>query len=279
MISIIIPAYNEEKSIGKILSDIIALNLGGEIIVVDDGSTDATHQIARDFPVKIIRHEACAGYGAAIKAGIREASYDIIVTCDADMEHSVEDIPKLLHYIEEYDMVIGSRPFCKVRLLRKPAKWFLNKLANYLVDYRIPDLNSGLRAFKKGAALRFFHILPRGFSLSTTLTLAFLSSEYRVKFVPISYNARVGKSKIRPIRDTLNFLQLIVRVVMYFNPLKVFLPISLVLFLIGVALLGMDIFVLHDVGDASVVTLNTAILVFMLGLLADLINKKSMLRE
>ncbi len=274
MISIVIPVYNEEKSIGKILSGILALQMPAEVIVVDDGSTDSTYKIAHDFPVKIISHESNKGYGAAIKTGIREAANDIIVTCDADTEHSVGDIPKLVNYIKEYDMVIGSRPFQRVPLLRKPAKWLLNKLANYLVDYKIPDLNSGLRVFKKGAALRFFHILPQGFSLSTTLTLAFLSTDLRVKFVPVSYNARVGKSKIRPIRDTLNFLQLIVRVVMYFNPLKVFLPIGLFLFLIGVVLLGMDIFVLHDVGDASVVTLNTAILIFMLGFLADLINKK-----
>jgi glycosyltransferase involved in cell wall biosynthesis len=274
MISIIVPAHNEEKSIGKILRDILALQMSAEVIVVDDGSTDSTYEIARDFPVKIIRHESGRGYGAAIKTGIREAINDIIVTCDADAEHSAEDIPKLVNYIKEYDMVIGSRPFQRVPLLRKPAKWILNKLANYLVDCKIPDLNSGLRVFKKGAAIRFFHILPKGFSLSTTLTLAFLGADLRVKFVPVSYNARVGKSKIRPLHDTLNFFQLIVRVVMYFNPLKIFLPISMLLFFMGFVLLGTDLFISHNVGDASVITLNTAILILMLGLLADLINKK-----
>lgn len=272
--SFIIPAYNEEKGIANVLRGVLSLNFGAEIIVVDDGSCDRTYEIVSSFPVKVMRHEVNRGYGAAIKTGIRNARGECIIICDADGTYSVHDIPGLVEYVPGYDMVVGARPFGSIPLFRRPAKWFLNKLANYLVDYKIPDLNSGLRIFKKDIALKFFHLLPQGFSLTTTLTLAFLANNYQVKFVPISYSKRIGTSKIRPIRDTLNFLQLIIRAVMYFNPLKVFLPISLFLFIAGSILLASDIFVLHDVGDASVVTLNTAILIFTLGLLADLINKK-----
>lgn len=274
-ISFVIPAYNEEKALGGALRDLISLNLSAEIIVVDDGSSDRTAEIAREFPVKVIHHESNKGYGAAIKTGIKNSSGELIAICDADGTYPIGAIPELINFAQEYDMVVGARSFASISFLRRPAKWFLNKLANYLVDYKIPDLNSGLRVFRKDVALNFLHLLPQGFSLTTTLTIALLANNYQVKFVPIAYNKRIGRSKIRPIRDTLNFFQLIVRVVMYFNPLKVFLPVSLFLFMSGLAILGVDLFVRRDVGDASVVTLNTAILIFMLGLLADLINKKS----
>jgi len=275
MFSIIIPAYNEEKAVRGTIKEFLALNIPGEIIVIDDGSTDRTGEYARDSLVKVIRHEINKGYGAALKTGIRYASGEYIIICDADGTYIPQDAVRLLAYIKDFDMVVGARPFGCISFLRRPAKWFLNKLANYLVDYKIPDLNSGLRVFRKDVALKFFHLFPQGFSFTTTLTLAMLANNFRVKFVPILYQKRIGKSKIRPVYDTLNFFQLIVRMVMYFNPLKVFLPISAFLFISGIFLFGTDIFIRHDVGDAAVVTLNTAILIFMLGFIADMINKKT----
>jgi len=279
-VSIIIPAYNEENAIGGVIKNIAGLNIPGEILVIDDGSRDNTYNnavsAAKEFSnVKIIRHEVNRGYGAAIKTGIRNASQEIIVICDADGTYPIADIPKLVNYVEndDYDMAVGARSMQAVSIIRRPAKWLLNKLANYLVDYKIPDLNSGLRAFRKDIALKYFSLLPSGFSLTTTITLALISNNYRVKFTPISYNKRTGSSKIRPVRDTLNFLQLIIRMIVYFNPLKVFLPTSLFLFLAGGALLGFHL-IKGNLGEAEVITLNTAFLILMFGFLADLISKK-----
>lgn len=274
-VSIIIPAYNEEGAIGAVLKSILALNLRGEIIVVDDGSSDKTGEALRNFSVKYIRHEVNRGYGASIKTGIRNALGDIIVICDADGTYPTADIPKLVSYVknDDYDMAVGARSFQTVPFARRPAKWLLNKLANYLVDYKIPDLNSGLRAFKKDIALKYFSLLPSGFSLTTTITLALISNNHKVKFIPIAYNKRTGSSKIRPVRDTLNFLQLIIRMIVYFNPLKIFLPMSLFLFLAGGLLLGFHLFN-GNLGEAEVITLNTAFLILMFGLMADLISRK-----
>jgi len=280
--SIIIPAYNEENGIGAVLKNIAKLNIPGEIIIVEDGSKDDTYgaavNAARELSdVKVIRHEANRGYGAAIKTGIRNAEYDIIVICDADGTYPIEDIPKLVDFIKnhDYDMAVGARSFQSVSIIRRPAKLLLNKIANYLVEYKIPDLNSGLRAFRKELALKYLPLLPNGFSLTTTITLATISNNHKVKFIPIEYNKRTGRSKIRPVRDTLNFLQLIIRMIVYFNPLKVFLPVSIVLFLIGGGLLGFNLYTSGDVGDSEVVTLNTAILILMFGFLADLISRKA----
>ena len=278
--SIIIPAYNEENAISGVIKNIASLNIPGEILVIDDGSYDNTYNnalnAAREFSnIKIIRHEINRGYGASIKTGIRNASGDIIVICDADGTYPVLDIPKLVAHVKNdgYDMAVGARGIQTVPLMRRPAKWLLNKLANYLVDYKIPDLNSGLRAFRKDIALKYFSLFPNGFSLTTTITLALISNNHRVKFVPIAYNKRTGQSKIRPVRDTLNFLQLIIRMIVYFNPVKVFLPMSLFLFLAGGVLLGFNIF-RGNVGDTEVITLNTAFLILMFGFLADLISRK-----
>jgi len=275
--SIIIPAYNEGEAIGNVLEQLKPLYNYVEVIVVDDGSSDHTAKVARRFPVRLVEHSRNRGYGAAIKTGIRHASCDIVATLDADCEHSPKDLVKLAEYMQgdTYDMVVGARPFQHIPLVRKPAKWFLARLANYLVDEHIPDLNSGLRIFRKDIAMKFLHLLPSGFSLSTTITLAMIGDGYAVKFVPIAYNKRVGKSKIRPIKDTAFFLQLVVRVVMYFNPLRVFMPVSAILFMLGAALLGYDLITNGDVGDAAVISLNTALIIFMFGLLADLINKKN----
>jgi len=280
-VSIIIPAYNEENAIGGVLKNLSNLNIPGEIIIVDDGSSDGTYDNAASVAgqlsnVKIFRHEVNRGYGASIKTGIRHAEGDIIVICDADGTYPVGEIPKLIQYLNnnDYDMAVGARSMQSVSIIRRPAKWLLNRLANYLVDYKIPDLNSGLRAFRKDLALKYFSLLPSGFSLTTTITLALISNNYRVKFIPIVYNKRTGRSKIRPVRDTLNFLQLIIRMIVYFNPLKIFLPTSLFLFLVGGALLGANLFISGDVGDAEVITLNTAFLILMFGFMSDLISRK-----
>lgn len=278
-VSIIIPAYNEEESIGETLDQVKEVmdqsGVTHEIIVVDDGSMDGTAQIASERGVKLLQHPSNLGYGASVKTGIRRARYAAIATTDADGTYPTWKIPELLEFIDEYDMVVGARVGERVSipLIRRPAKWVLTQLANYLVGKKIPDLNSGLRVFKKEIALAFFRVLPSGFSFTATITLAMLANEYLVKFVPIDYYPRAGRSKIRPVQDTLNFLSLIVRTVMYYNPLKVFMPLSLIFLLAGLIRGAYGIVSVRNISDSDLLLFVTGMLIGMLGLLADLIDK------
>ena len=282
-VSIVIPAYNEEETIGSVIDQVISImekaDITYEIIVVDDGSTDDTVHIIQERAVQVVRHPFNKGYGAALKTGMRKAKYDTIAIIDADGTYPAEDLPELVSGIGEWDMVVGARvgEDAEIPPSRKLAKWFLTQLANYLVGTPIPDLNSGLRVFKKDIAMRFYHILPSGFSFTVTITLALLSNDYLVQYVPIRYyKKRGGKSKIKPIRDTLGFLQLIIRTVMYFAPLKIFLPVSLALFLLGIVIFLYSILVLHKLMDVTVVvTMLASIQIAAIGLLADLMDKRS----
>jgi len=233
--SIIIPAYNEENGIINVISEIELLmnenSINHEIIVVDDGSTDKTVEKVSSTNARLIEHQQNRGYGAALKTGIKASVYDLVAIIDADGTYPVKYLIELINNSKSYDMVVGARTGKNVNipLIRKPAKWALNKLANFLTNYKIPDLNSGLRLFKKNSLLKFLHLLPDGFSFTTTITIAMLTNNFNVKYIPIDYKKRVGKSKIRPIYDTLNFIFLITRMVIYFKPLRVLMPIGLTL--------------------------------------------------
>ena len=283
MISVVIPAYNEEKGISKVLTDLKTIldntHLQYEIIIVDDGSSDKTAEIVQkqDF-AKLIQHPINRGYGAALKTGIKSANGDWILITDADGTYPNESIPELLKYSDEYDMVVGARTGENVNIpqYRRPAKLFLTKLANYLVGTKIPDLNSGMRLFRKEDSMKYFHILPSGFSFTTTITLSYLSDGFLVKYVPIDYHERHGSSKIKPFRDGMNFILLIIKAITYFNPLKVFLPIGFVLFLAAALLFWYTAFVIGKLADISVIVLIVAsIQIGLFGLLADLIVKRS----
>ena len=276
-VTLLIPAYNEEKGIGAVLDAVKRLNLPGEIIIIDDGSTDRTWEVVQASGLKVIRHDVNRGYGQALKSGILAAQHDIVVITDADGTYPNEEIRNLLSHMDNHDMVVGARTGESVRipLIRRPAKKMLNLLANYLAGVNIPDLNSGLRVFRKDLAREFFHMLPAGFSFTTTITLAMLSNGYRVKYVSINYHQREGRSKINPIRDTLGFASLIVRTTLYFNPLKVFMPLSGLVGLLAVGLLFYSKYVLGKVMDISVIVLLTAALqIAVIGMLADLIDKR-----
>ena len=223
------PAYNEESCVAEELK-LIKKTMDDsdytyEIILVDDASVDKTAEIVAQFDwVKLVPHFQNKGYGAALKTGIQKAKHDVIIITDADGTYPHAEIPRLLGDIDDYDMVVGARTGkgVKIPLIRRPAKWCINRLANYLTGMKIPDLNSGLRIMKKNVIEKFLRFLPNGFSWTSTITLAMLTNNYQVKYTPIAYHKRSGRSKIRPIRDTLNFLQLIIRTVVYFEPLKVF---------------------------------------------------------
>ncbi len=280
-VSIIIPAYNEEKGLGSTLTQLNAVmtqqGIEYEIIVVDDGSTDRTGEIVQEQEgVRLLQHYSNRGYGAAIKTGIRRAHHDWIAIIDADATYPPSAMPPLLAESDRYDMVIGARVGQDIPLVRRPAKWFLARLAEYLAETKIPDLNSGLRVFRRDVAMSYFNILPSRFSFTITITIAFLSDHYLVKFVPIPYHRRTGKSKINPIQDTLNFLQLILRTVMYFNPLKVLLPVSFLLFLLAVIIGVYSLLSQGRVMDITVITLTmAAIQIAVIAMIADMIQKKS----
>jgi len=280
-VSIVIPAYNEQKGIGPTLASIYQVmgqhSWPYEIIVVDDGSIDGTADaVQRQVGVRLIQHHANRGYGAALKSGIRQATHDWIAIMDADGTYPPSALPTLLQEMQDCDMVVGARPPKQISAIRRPAKWLLARLAEYMAETRIPDLNSGLRVFRKDIALSYFNILPATFSFTITITIAFLSDHYLVKFVPIPFLGREGRSKIRPVQDTLNFMQLILRTVMYFNPLKVLLPISLMLFVVAVIIGLYSMAVQGRVMDITVITLSMAALqIAVVAMIADMIQKKN----
>jgi len=281
--SLVVPAYNEEggiaASLERVLDVLATAGSDYEIIVVDDGSTDGTAAAVAAFDrgVRLLRHGSNRGYGAALKTGIRNARFATIVITDADGTYPNERIPELARHKADggFHMVVGARTgrHVKVPLIRKPAKWVIGRLANFVVGEKIPDINSGLRLFDRDVALKFFPMLPDGFSFTTTITMSTLSNGYLVDFVPIDYHARIGRSKIRPIRDTLNFLQLIARMALYFAPLKLFLPASLALFGAGVAWGTATRLLTGELADVSTLVIVTAALhIGAIGLLAELMR-------
>jgi glycosyltransferase involved in cell wall biosynthesis len=282
--SVVIPAYNEENGISPVLDhigDILAQSpWPHELIVVDDGSHDQTAAIIRQRDdVTLVSHPVNKGYGAALKTGIRRARYDVVCITDADGTYPNERIFDLLERLHatNSDMVVGARTGAQVAIprLRRPAKWAVGQLANFVCGQRIPDINSGLRLMRRDAVLPFWNLLPDGFSFTTTITLCMLTSNYLVEYVPVNYHARIGASKIKPFRDTLNFIKLILRIGLYFVPLKIFLPLSGVLFVLAVAWGLLTHFMLGQLADVSTIVLfMTSIQIAALGLLAELINHR-----
>ncbi len=278
-ISILIPAYNEAPAIVEVIEEISTVcrtqQIDFEIIVVDDGSTDHTAEALQRLPVQVIRHPENRGYGAAIKTGVLSSQYPWILITDADGTYPISQIPRLLEGMDHYEMIVGARTGENVNipLVRRPAKWLLSRLADFMAQALIPDLNSGFRIFRKTAFQRFVNLLPSGFSLTTTITLALLCNGYAVRYVPVDYYKRKGRSKIRPIRDTYNFFLLVIRTIMYFDPLRVFAPVSLFLTLFGVVFAGYEIYRFHNITTAAAIFLFAGVQTGILGLLADLIVK------
>jgi len=279
-VTVVMPAFDEAAGIAATVREVRAVLRGlavpWELIVVDDGSTDDTAELARREGATVVRLPKNRGYGAALKAGIARASHETIVLIDADGTYPAAAIPALLEAARDYDMVVGSRtgPSVHVPAMRRPAKWFLGRLASYLAGQEIPDLNSGLRVVRRRLVERFEHLLPSGFSFTTTITLAALCNDALVHWHPIDYRPRLGSSKIRPVH-AFDFLMLILRTVVFFNPLKVFLPVGAVLFLIGFAKFVWDLFV-GNFSETVVMGFLGAVLVWSVGLLSDQIARTAM---
>ncbi len=269
-VSIVVPAYNEEPAIGPLVQ---ALGAGGawhEIIVVDDGSSDATAERARGAGATVVRHPYNKGNGAAVKTGIRNATGEFVLIVDGDGQHRAADAVRLVSHLGEYDLVIGARSAgtqaTRARLLGNAA---LNRLAGYLTGRTIPDLTSGFRGARRSQLREFLHLLPNGFSTPTTTTLAFIKAGYNVRFEPIEAAARVGHSKIRLVRDGAKFLLIVMKIVTLFSPLRVFLPISLASFLVGTGYAAWTIATQSHVTNSSVLLIVLAVVVFLVGLVSE----------
>lgn len=280
-LTIIIPCYNEEKGIQKTIENLLpfAKKLQGQILIIDDGSIDNTPEILSMFRenIQIITHPVNQGYGASLKTGILNTRTEHIAFYDADGQHRPEDLEGMYTKISDYDMLVGSRgKNSHQNYLRKPGKWVLSKVANYLTNRKIPDLNSGLRVIRREKIVNLLHLFPDGFSFSTTSTIAFMYLSFKVDYHPIQVKKRIGNSTVKQIKHGSSTLLLILRLIVLFNPLKVFLPISFWMIFIGVIYeIAFGIIILYPsvkLIPAAFFLILTGILIFFFGLIADQIS-------
>lgn len=277
-LSLVIPVYNEEKMVAetvlKCKEQLESLGLDYEIIVVNDGSKDGTKDsLAKLDSIKVLNNPYNIGYGASLKRGIKESTGDWVMIIDADSTYPIDKIPAIVEYAGQYDMVVGNRQHQRDHFGRKPAKWFLKKLASFLVGKTIPDLNSGMRIFRRSIADEFWHLFPSRFSFTSTITLACFSNDYFVKYIDIPYYKRVGKSGIK-IRNFFDFVSLIIRVIIYFKPLKMLSPVAAIFFLAGLVKLVKDFVVNGYIGTLALLLILFAIQMFFMAVISEVIIKR-----
>jgi glycosyltransferase involved in cell wall biosynthesis len=270
----ILPAKNEAAGLARVLPDLRARFPDAEIIVVDDGSSDGTPAICESSGARVISHRYSQGNGAAIKTGARAATGDVLVFMDADSQHRPGDVQRLLDALDEgYDMAVGSRDVGgQASLARHLGNGVYNRFASWMVNQRIDDLTSGFRAVDAQKFREFLTLLPNGFSYPTTITMCFFRNGYSIRYVPVEVDKRIGRSHLRPLRDGARFLLIIFRVATLYSPLKLFLPVSLAFFCVG---LGYYIFTYMTVGrftNMSALLFINSVLVFLIGLVSEQIT-------
>ncbi|HET9495589.1 MAG TPA: glycosyltransferase family 2 protein [Chloroflexia bacterium] len=271
-LSVVIPAYNEGDSVHRVVEKIRDLRPHAEIIVVDDASKDNTAEVARDAGARVIRHPYNKGNGAAVKTGIRAARGDVVLLLDADGQHPPEDINHVLAGIGEYDLVVGARTRqSETSWVRDLGNGIFNGLASYLAGRRIPDLTSGFRAMKRDMILEFIHLLPNLYSYPTTSTLAFMKAGYNVGFVDITARKGTGRSNTKILRDGVRAVMIILRIITLFAPLKIFLPLSILLFLTGILYGVWNIWVMNipRIPNGSVMLILSSLFIFLFGLISE----------
>ncbi|QGU31698.1 glycosyltransferase [Thermochromatium tepidum ATCC 43061] len=280
-LSIILPARNEARSLQQLLPRLREVIPEAELILVDDGSTDATAAVAEEAGARVIRHPYGMGNGAAIKSGARAATGDILVFMDADGQHDPADIPRLLAKLDEgYDMVVGARGRgSQANLGRGLANGVYNRIASLMTGHRISDLTSGFRAVQAAKFREFLYLLPNGFSYPTTITMAFFRSAYPVAYVPITARPRIGKSHLRPLRDGVRFLLIIFKIATLYSPLKLFLPVAFAFFLLGMGWYGYTFAIEGRFTNMSALLLSASVIVFLIGLISEQITHLTYKRE
>lgn len=273
-VSVVIPAKNEASSLPALLEGLLKQSSLTEVIVVDDGSTDRTGEIASSYGVKVVRHPYSKGNGAAIKSGARASTCDLIVFMDADGQHSPDDIRLLVQKIDEgFDMVVGARQEgSQASFGRGIANRFYNVLASYMTGQKVEDLTSGFRAVRREKFLQFLSLLPNGFSYPTTSTMAFFRAGYSVCYEPIHAAKRQGKSHIKPLQDGLRFLLIIFKIGTLYSPLKLFVPIAAAVFMVGLSYYGYTFFTAGRFTNMSALMLTTSLIIFMVGLVSEQIT-------
>lgn len=273
-VTVLMPAYNEEKSIGRTVRRVKELYPDFEILVVDDGSTDNTVQEAMDAGANVWPHPYNIGNGAAIKSGLRAAKGEWIVMMDADGQHSPEDIKLLLEHKERYDLVVGARSKqSKTSIHRDLANKLYNKIASYVTKFKIEDLTSGFRLVRRSVVADFIYLLPNTFSYPTTLTMAYLRMGRSLKYVPIVSKKRAGKSKIRLFEDGVRFLLIIFKIATLFSPMRIFLPLSCALFSTGVGYYLYTYINQSRFTNMSALLFSTSVIIFMIGLVSEQITQ------
>ena len=271
--SIIVPALNEAEAVGDLVRALRGGAAWHEVIVVDDGSTDGTGERAREAGAIVVRHPYNKGNGAAVKSGVRRATGDAILIVDGDGQHRPADAVRLVTRLDEYDLVVGARSAAtQATMARRLGNALLNRLATYLTDREIPDLTSGFRAARRECMLEFLHLLPNGFSTPTTTTLAFIKAGYSVAFEPIDAEQRQGKSKIKLARDGAKFFLILLKIITIFSPLKIFVPVSLVTFLLGFGYAIWTAVRQSHVTNSSVLLILLAVVIFLVGLVSEQIS-------
>jgi len=281
-LAVIIPVYNEEGAIGATLDGLVSRGItdAAEVVVVNDGSSDRTAEIVRKYPVTLLQHQVNRGYGASLKTGIRHTTAEQVVMMDSDGQHSAEDIEKIRTALQDYPMVIGERSAADQVQSRKFGKWIIRKIGEFLVEQKLPDFNSGFRGFHRRHIMGLLHLMPNGFSFSTTSTLAFLKLGHSIGTVPIHAAPRVGrKSTVHPIRDGSKTIMLLLRIIMLFNPLKIFIPASTVFGLWGCSLACINMVITNRVSNGAQILMVFAMFLFFFGLLADQVSMLNMREE
>jgi glycosyltransferase involved in cell wall biosynthesis len=277
-LTVIIPVYNEEEAIRGTLDELLPLieQNGWHLIVVNDGSNDGTDEILEDYTrrLRVIHHPYNRGYGAALKTGIRASESELLAIYDSDGQHRPEDLQRLCEEISDLDMVIGERAAgSRIDLFRVPGKWILTHAANFIVGNKISDINSGMRVFQRSFIRKILHLLPEGFSFTSTSTVAAMKMGFLVKFVPIQTRKRIGTSTVRQVRHGFTVLMLILRLVVLFSPLRIFIPVSIALAVLGVVY---GVYVIATVrltlANGALLCLLAALMIFFFGLVVDQIS-------
>lgn len=273
-ISIVLPAKNEAGAISTTIKGIVQVMPNAEVIVINDGSSDQTAELAQAAGAKVVSHPYSKGNGAAIKTGARTATGDVIILMDADGQHDPQDIPRLLEKINQgHDLVVGARQKgSQASIGRGVANKLYNNLATYMTEHQVEDLTSGFRAVRADKFREFLYLLPNGFSYPTTSTMAFFRAGYSVTYVPIHAAKRIGKSHIHPLKDSVRFFLIIFKIATLFSPLKMFLPIAVVLFLLATGWYGYTLINLHRFTNMSALLYTGSVMIFLMGLISEQIT-------